>query len=95
MEIFGWIMFSILAALGLTLIGFLIFEFAVTQIRLMGTRVATELEVMREDIKAKGELKKARLKKKREGYDKYENIKIDTRIAAMHEEATKKPEEDE
>jgi hypothetical protein len=88
-------MLIILAALGLTLIGFLIFEFAVTQIRLMTTRVATELEVIREDIKAKGELKKKRLAKKREAYDKYENIKIDTKIKAMHEEATKKPEEDE
>lgn len=68
----------VFALLGMTLIGFLIYEFAVTQFRLMATRISTELEIMREDIKAKKEIKRAKLAKKREGMDKdrHENVHI-------------------
>jgi len=86
MAVFGWIMLIIFALLGLAIIGFLLYEFAVTQIRLMNARIGAELAIMREDIKIKSELKKARLAKKREAHDTISNLRIDAKIKEIQNE---------
>ena len=89
MVVFGWIIMIVFALLGMTLIGFLVYEFGITHFRLIKIRVSTELEIMREDINAKKEIKRAKLAEKRENPDKPAKSKpevVHTKHVDKHED---------
>jgi len=90
MAIFGWIVLSIFALIGFGVAGFLAFEFLMTQLRTFKAKVDKNTEVNKEDIKARGELKKARLAKKRAAQDRCANRKLDAQIANMQDKSNEK-----
>lgn len=90
MNVFGWIALVVLALVGLAIIVYAVGEFMVEQIRLFSMKISKEIEVMREDIHEKGELRRARLAKKRAADDKIANKKLDVQIETKEEKANEK-----
>ena len=90
MEVFGWIALIVFGLIGLTIIAFALIEFFLVQFRIFSMKISKELEVIREDVKASGELKKERLAKKRAAYDKLANRKLDAQISVAQEKSDEK-----
>ena len=90
MEIFGWVALIVFGLIGLAIVAFALAEFLLVQIRIFSMKIGKELEVIREDIKASGELKKARLAKKRAAKDKFANKKLDAQISVAQEKSDEK-----
>ena len=90
MEVFGWIALVVFAIIGLAIVVFALCEFFLVQLRIFSMKLGKELEVLREDIKASGELKKARLAKKRAAKDKLANRKLDVQIEKLQDKSDEK-----
>jgi len=90
MNIFGWIALVVLALVGLVIIVYAVGEFMVVQVRLFNMKISKEIEVMREDINERGELRRARLARKREAQDKIANRKLDVQIEAKEDKSKEK-----
>jgi len=90
MSVFGWIVLSVFALLGIAIIVIAVGEFLLVQIRLFHIKIAKELEVMREDINERAASKKERLAKKRKAKDKVANQVLDVQIGKMQDKAAEK-----
>ena len=96
MEVFGWIILILFGLIGFGVIVYPLCEFLVVQIRVYHAKIAKELEVMREDINARGDLKRERLAKKRERKNKIAHKKLDMKLDSLQEKVDgKNPEKRE
>ena len=66
MSTFGWIVLVIFALIGFAVVFYAFCEFTIVQVRMFHTKIASELEVMREDNKKAKEQKRFRASKKRD-----------------------------
>ena len=90
MGIFGWIALIVFALIGFAIVAYAVVEFMWVQICIFSMKIAKELEVLREDVKEKAELRRARLAKKREAQDKLANKKLDVKIEAKQDKQNEK-----
>jgi len=90
MEFFGWGVLILFAALGFTVAAFVVFEFALVHLRAFKDKIAKNHEVMREHNKARADLKRARLAKKRAAMDKLAHRKLDVQIATKQDKSNEK-----
>ena len=90
MEVFGWIMLVVFGLVGFAVIAYALGGFLLVQLRVFTAKIGKEIEIIHDDTKEKGELKKARLSKKRKAQDKIATRKVDAQIATMNEKADAK-----
>jgi len=92
MHIIGWIALTVFALLGLYFAVIALWEHVVTQYILLQERIRVGLKVWKEDIAAKGELKRARLAGKREIADAVQRTKAGLPPASAEKPQPKKAE---
>jgi len=80
MLVVGWIALVVFALIGLAVVGYAAAEFFIVQIRLFHMKISREIEVLKEDINVRAELKKERLEKKRNAKNKVAHQKLDIKI---------------
>jgi len=90
MEIFGWIVLITFALIGFAVVVILLVEFAWAHLRIFKAKVGKNIEVMKENVHEKGELKRVRLAKKRAANDKLAHRKLDVQIATKQDKSNEK-----
>ncbi|MDR1917992.1 MAG: hypothetical protein LBQ05_03320 [Christensenellaceae bacterium] len=76
-QVFGWVSLILFVAVALTVVIYAVVVFLSLPIRVLGTKIANEVKVLKEDISENSELKRVRLAKKRIARDKLKNQKLD------------------
>jgi len=90
MEAFGWIVLVAFALMGVALAGYLLFSFCAVEFSIFKAQLAQNRELRKENVKIRGELKRARLARMREAKDNLANNMIDVKIATAQDKHNSK-----
>jgi len=90
MGTFGWIVLVVFALFGFAVVLYAVCEFVIVQVRMFRAKVASELELSREDNKASKELKRDRLEKERKAKHAAKTQVLNARLAVMQKKTDAK-----
>jgi len=90
MDIVGWVAIGLVGAVGLALLGCIVFEFFVSFVKTLKTKIAIEVDVRKTHAAANAELKKERLARKRAIEDQILNAKLKVQMEKKKTEEGKK-----
>jgi hypothetical protein len=90
MSTFGWIVLIVFALFGFAVALYGVCEFVIVQIRMFHTKIASELELSREDNKAAKELKQDRLEKERKAKHAAKTQVLNARLAVLQKKTDTK-----
>lgn len=89
MDVFGWAVLITFALIGFAVVAYAFAEFIIVQVRMFHVKIASELEISREDNKKTKELKRERLETQRKAKHKAKTDILNARLSKLGEKTNK------